>query len=203
MGILYLNLVNSLLGSGKYNNSLVFSIVNYSKSKSSKKPKTEYDDLYYVSLSDLFKFLHVKDNIIFKQPHDKFIETFDVIVDGQSKTINTSSIIHLSKHIIKFIDNKDLPINNNKRMHHSPFIIYNNCNVKLPNSSILSFNSSGILQSNWENLKSETHATYHLITSYLPSLTLFSLSQSKLSYSNFKPSSTDISIFKSLILIQK
>ena len=197
MGILYLNIINTLLGSEKYNNSLVFSIVNHSKSKFSKKPKIEYDDLYYISLSDLFKFLNVKDNIIFKQPTNKFIETFDIIIDGQNKTINTSSIIHLSKHIIKFIDNKDLPINNNKRMHHSPFIIYNNCNIKLPNSSMLSFNSLGILQSNWENLKSETHVNYHLITPYIPSLS--KITNFKITYSTFKPSTNDISIFKSLI----
>lgn len=217
MGLLYLNIVNTLLSSQKYNNSLVFSIVSKTKSKSKTKTKSKtkkksenskslissnskYDNLCYISLIDLIKYLNVKSNIIFKQPKDNFIETFNVIVDGQERIINISSIICLSKHIIKFIDNRDLPINNNKRMHHSPFIIYNNYNIKFPKSSILNFDNNCKLITDWEILKNsdEKHDNYNLITPYNPSLTHIDLSL-PISTLSFNPSHLDISIFKSLL----
>jgi hypothetical protein len=211
MGILYLNLINTLLASQKYDKSLIFSIVSTNSTHKHKTQKEKnktpiyYDDLYYISLSDLFKFLNVKSNIIFKQPRDEFIKTFDVIIDGEYKTIKTDSIVHLAKHIIKFADNKDLPINNTIQMHHSPFIIYNNHNIKLPNSLILNFDKECNLITKWETFETtnEKHANYNLITPFISSLTPINLkSFNKLSFKNFKPSQTDISIFKQLIQIQ-
>ena len=86
-------------------------------------------------------------------------------------------------------------------MHHSPFVIYNNHNIKLPNSSILNFDKECNLITKWETFEttSEKHANYNLITPFISSLTPIDLTFEKVSYNCFKPSSTDITIFEKLI----
>ena len=70
MGILYLNLINTLLASQKYNKSLIFSMISTAPTPKHKGkikiPIIDYDDLYYIPLSALFKFLNVNSNIILK-----------------------------------------------------------------------------------------------------------------------------------------
>ena len=191
MGLLYLNIINTLLKSNNYDNSLIFSICS----------NVKYDVLYSISLERLFKYLNVKNSVVFKQPSCEFTKTFNVIVDGSEKTIRLAQLVNISKEIIKFNDNKDLPIGNKKTMHHSPFIIYNNHNIKLPKSNILKFDMNCKLMESWEVFKntSEKHAGYNLITPCINELTTIDLNSMHISSRSFAYSQNDVKIFMKLI----
>ena len=216
MGLLYLNIVNSLLlnhdsyNHNKYNESLIFSIIH-----------KNYDSLYYISLTDLFNYLHLTNiitstqidhSISFINSKTDYLNEFIVMVGKISHTIKTSSLIETASHIIDFVDNADFPINNTYRMHHTPFIIYNNCNIKLPENGddSLKFNihySSTHtiyyeykLATEIEDLKKLHHAKYNLVTEPIYSLTKINLDrQGIISAFTFKHNERDINIFMKLI----
>jgi hypothetical protein len=177
MGLLYFNIINTIIKSKSYNKCLFFSFPD----------NTNFDGLYYIQFDDLFKLLGVKEEITFISPSCNYINSFNISIDGgYVRNIETINLLSESKRLLQYCDNKDFPFYNKNRMKHSPFIIYNNVSIKFPTSRILTVDSSYKIH-NFEKLKDYKHCNYNLITEYIKEIRTFKeLKDISYSFKNFK-----------------
>ena len=179
MGLIYWNILNTLIKNDDFNNKFVFSINHID----------DVCEMYYCDLNDFIKLFNVKKSITFKQPKMQFIKKFGIKVDDfKPVDVEINKFNKLNrKLIIKYKDNLDKPMNNKTQMYHSPILIINQTIIKLPKNNILTFeikNSMLVPTFEMEQLKTLKHVNYALCTTFHKEIRTLTTFKCILSYDN-------------------
>ena len=162
MGLIYWNIINTLLQKPTNEPILYFNMIKYIINGDG--PKKECDIMYSIPIT----YFNFEKCIEFKNNNDNCLKSFIICVDGKKDEIVDLYNLPISKtnEIIRYVDNKDKPYNSNHRMSHTPFIIFGSKMYKLPDKDDLKFVKNG---ENIEiKLKNENykHVNYKGITTY-------------------------------------
>ena len=164
MGLIYWNIINTLIGGERFNNTFVFTVNNFG----------EDCKMYYCKLNDFIELFNIKHYITFKQPKTKFLTRFAIDVDGSEREIDICDFNQNGrKFIISYQDNRDTPLDNTTQMYHSPFLIMNQTIIKLPKNDILKFeiqNSKLKPTFKLDELKLLKHGNYNVCTVFHPEI---------------------------------
>lgn len=153
MGLLYWNIINTLIKNDKYNNKLIFSVIG-----------KDIDVMYSLPLEYFIENYGVKKSISFENGID-YLKEFKIIVDGKETYIKINSLPR-EEQIISYKDNKDTPLRNSEKMSHTPILIIENKIIKLPEYDILKFDNNLNKLFTFDDLKQRKHGRYNLITNY-------------------------------------
>jgi len=129
MGLIYWNIINTLLQKSTNEPILYFNMTKYIINGEG--PKKECDIMYSIPIT-YFKF----ENCIKFKSDNNCLKSFIISVDNKIDEIIDLYNLPFTNEIIRYVDNKDYPFNSTHRKTHEPFIIYQNKMYKLSHNSL-------------------------------------------------------------------
>jgi len=165
MGLIYWNIINTLLQKTTNEPTLYFNMIKYIINGDG--PKKECDIMYSIPIT----YFNFEKCIEFKNNNDNCLKSFIINIDNKKDEIIDLYNLPFSKEneIIRYTDNRDKPFNSNHRMSHTPFIIFKNKMYKLPDKDKdeLKFIKNGenielkLKNENYKHVNYKGIATYH------------------------------------------